>query len=411
MDELQLLREFRADEASEPARLERARAALIAEIETAGAGAGAAPADRTAPFPRRWAVLGAAGLALVAVLTAVFALPSDQGGPNQAGAALRRVALVAGDLPAESAPKRGQYLFTKSVRLIGPEPDHSPFGDPFEDSRVTFGEKAARAGVARYTVQLWAAPGDGRFHERRVTDRDGIFQFPGTPIDPQAREERWNQKPGLEACYDQFAFRGCQADPRGKIIDPFGARHTDAEAYIGMIDPNPLPGEIYKDLSGLPTEPEALREKLLEENRREAAVFLDTTYSGGSTVETFDIVSDLLSTPGNYASPEVRQALYEVVADLPDVDLVGEVKDPLGRRGLAVALTNNGIERQLIFDPNTSELLAREDVAADPGELGLDAKPGAVLSYTAYLVSGIADSLHERPSVNFLARSVPSGGP
>jgi hypothetical protein len=417
MDELQKLREFRAEEAGAPAKLDRAHAALIEEIEGVGTSAGerrsrdaeqrvverrrlserfrTAPPRRAEPFARRWALLAGATL-LLALGFAVAVLPSDSGGPNQAQAALRRVALIAGGLPAESAPKRGQYLYTKSVRLIGPELGTSPYGDRFEDSRATFDEGLARAGVAKYTVQLWAGTGDGAYPGRRITDRDGILPLKGIPIDPQARQELWERKLPIVQCGWPYGVRGCESGPHGQIYDPFGNRHSDIETEIGLIPPGPLPGEIYNDLSRLPSHSGALRDRLL---KRAGAARVERS---GSTVVTFDIAADLLSTPGNYASPEVRQALYEAVADLPDVKLVGEVKDPLGRRGLAVGLTNNGIERQLIFDPNTSELLAREDVVADPEELGLDAKPGAVLSYTAYLVSGVADSLREKPSVNYL---------
>jgi hypothetical protein len=422
MDELQQLREFRAKEAGAPAKLDRARAALIEEIESVGTSPRqrrsrdaerrvherrrlserfrSAP-PRAEPFAGRWALL--AGVALLLALGfAVAVLPSDSGGPNQAQAALRRVALVAGNLPAEGAPKRGQYLYTKSVRLIGPEPDTSnvdgpPWnGDPFEDSRVTPDQASARAGAAEYTVQLWAGSGSGEYPGRRITDRDGILPLKGIPIDPRARQERWERKLPLGQCGWPSGARGCESGPHGQIYDPYGTRHSDIETEIGLIPPGPLAGELYNDLSGLPRHPDALRDRLL---KRAGAARVERS---GSTVVTFDIAADMLSTPGNYASPEVRQALYEVVADLPDVDLIGEVKDPLGRRGLAVALTNNGIERQLIFDPDTSELLARQDVIVDPDELGLDANPGAVLSYTAYLVSGVADSLRERPSVNYL---------
>ena len=416
MDELQQLRQFRATEADAAPNLDRAQAALIEEIE-----GGASPGDRlrqrrrrverpnpfgidpSQPFPRRWAMLAGAVL-LLALGFVVAVLPSESGGPNQAQAALRRVAFVAGDLPAETAPKRGQYLYTKTVRLIGPNFEASGQSgfDRFENPRITF-DAAARAGVAKYTVQLWAGSGAGAYPGRRVTDRVGIFELAGIPIDPQAKREQWDRKLPLKNCGWPSGLRGCESGPHGQIYDPYGTRHSDIETDVGLIPPIPLPGEIYGDLSGLPSHPDALRKWLL------SGVGAARLERSGTTVVTFDIAADMLSTPGIYASPEVRQGLYEVVADLPDVDLVGVVKDPLGRSGVAVALTNNGIERRLIFDPNTSELLAREDVVADPDELGLDAKPGAALSYTAYLVSGVADSLHELPRVNYLDRARPPG--
>ena len=47
--------------------------------------------------------------------------------------------------------------------------------------------------------------------------------------------------------------------------------------------------------------------------------------------ETFTLVGDMLRN--TYLPPAFRAALYRVVAELPKVELRGEVKDPVGRTG------------------------------------------------------------------------------
>jgi hypothetical protein len=70
--------------------------------------------------------------------------------------------------------------------------------------------------------------------------------------------------------------------------------------------------------------------------------------------------------------------LYQLVADLPGVELVFDVKDSLGRDGVAVAYTHAGVRDELIFDPDTSQLLAEQDVMVDPAAYGVDiaSEPG-----------------------------------
>jgi hypothetical protein len=112
-------------------------------------------------------------------------------------------------------------------------------------------------------------------------------------------------------------------------------------------------------------------------------------------VEMLVLVGDLLRE--TTAPPPLRAALYEVAARIPGVQLVGAVRDPAGRRGVAVALVDEqGIRSELVFDPETSALLAERDVLA--GRVPkLDAAPGTTIGHTTYLDTAVVGSTSERP--------------
>jgi hypothetical protein len=93
-----------------------------------------------------------------------------------------------------------------------------------------------------------------------------------------------------------------------------------------------------------------------------------------------------------YLPPAFRAALYRVVAELPEVELLGDVKDPVGRTGIGVAFTKGNLEHELIFDPNTSALLGGREVAAWPLP-GLQVPAGSEIGSSAYLESKLVDSL------------------
>jgi hypothetical protein len=157
--------------------------------------------------------------------------------------------------------------------------------------------------------------------------------------------------------------------------DLTGDRNSDQSFQRG--------GLTYVDLSNVPSDPVQL--KRLIESR---------TIEGGppGDAETFTIIGDLLRE--TYAPPAVRSALYTIASQLPGVELVGRVHDQLGRSGVAVAFTSHGVSHELIFDPQTSALLAERQqvVADDPSQTATWVPVGTVLESTAYVSSGIVDS-------------------
>lgn len=143
----------------------------------------------------------------------------------------------------------------------------------------------------------------------------------------------------------------------------------------------------YEDVDSLPTDVAALRDVIRA--RAEA------NGGGATNLEMFIIVGDLLRE--TVAAPDVRAALYRVVAALDGVELIGPVTDRIGRAGTAVAMTGDGSgagreRRTLIFDPETSMLLAEEQVLLDKVDW-LDAEPPLVIGYNTYLASEIVETI------------------
>lgn len=86
------------------------------------------------------------------------------------------------------------------------------------------------------------------------------------------------------------------------------------------------------------------------------------------------------------ASSEVRSALFEVAARLEGVELVGEVEDPLGRPGVAIAIDGPSSRTQLVFDPDSARILAIELYT-----LGGGASPEEPMSWTALRPTIVVD--------------------
>ena len=283
----------------------------------------------TASRPRRF-VLGMAGLAAAAsVAAAVVLFGSGGAGPNPAAAAvLRHAAQSAAGVPATDPPSPGEFVYTKS------ESSNESTNVPANGVAINV--------VQHVVLQVWIGlDGSGRLRQ----DSDAAH---------------------FATAADHAAWIAA-----GKP-DVLGANRYDENFKAG--------GLSYVDLSGLPTDPAQLRQQI------ESRAIED---GPPGNAETFTIIGDLLRE--TYASPALRAALYTVAAELPGVRLVGSVQDELGRSGTAVAYDKDGVSQQLIFDPNTSQVLAERSVALER----TDQQPfavGTVLSWTAYLASGVVDS-------------------
>jgi hypothetical protein len=201
----------------------------------------------------------------------------------------------------------------------------------------------------------------------------------------------------------------------------------------GSSDDREGPGHLSDgpvDLSTLPTDPAKLAEMISSRK-----------IEGGppGPGEDFTQVGDLLRESD--ASPELRAALFKVAAGIPGVKLLGTVTDPDGRSGIAIAWAHNRADEptqmpspipasssgdsaapsasssesspsdspspstspgsgddsqgivlnELVFDPDTSGLLAEQTVLVRPdGSTKL-------LVYSDYLLSGVVDSVSDVP--------------
>jgi hypothetical protein len=103
----------------------------------------------------------------------------------------------------------------------------------------------------------------------------------------------------------------------------------------------------------------------------------------------------------NYPLPaQLRSALYQALTRLDGIELIGEVTDLAGRRGVGVTIgpTEEKLPRRtvLIFDPATGRLLGTRSVlAADVP--GTRLPPGTVMEEAAFVEISVVDSPTTRP--------------
>jgi hypothetical protein len=276
-------------------------------------------------------MLAVGALAAVAVVTVgvIALLPASRGGPSNAAAAvLLKAARTAARQPATEPPGPGQFIYTKSKGAF----EMVGMGNDGHPDSIVF---------RPFTREDWLRPdGSGRIHEV-----DGHLQFP-TPAD-----------------------RAVYKNDSRKYIDGLTSNEK-----VGPGLPN------YNELSNVPTDLTKL--KPLIENRK---------LEGGppGDAETFTIIGDLLRETD--APPAVRSALYTIASQLPGVQLIGATHDQLGRPGTGVAYVSGGQRDELIFDPQTSALLAEQTTVVDRSPDN-PFPPGTVIGWTSYLASGVVNS-------------------
>lgn len=360
MNDLELLKQYQAD-APDPdeAWLHALRADMIGERERVGRRGGWRSAS-----PRRrisWAVAAAAVIAVVIVGSAVLPVGGPVG-PNPAVAdVLRRFSKIAADAPAEVPPKPGQYVYweTSSVTTFlffpGPGLETFAYRVPMTEERWTGLDGSGRV------ISSWGQP---TFLSE--ADRAAYETFLGSPA-AQSYEFLWGDR--YEDRYGP-----------GELGPPVG------------LDPAMYPAEV-----------DALRAQLVREEAE-----------GGSNGDwgVFTYAVDILAV--SYMSPELRAAFYEVMSTTPGTELIGRVEDDLGRPGVAIGYTREGVRDEVIFDRRTGDILATRIVSVedDPGgswDVGQNVccgefawagnEAGTVMYSSVYLSDAqIVDSVNERPS-------------
>jgi hypothetical protein len=99
--------------------------------------------------------------------------------------------------------------------------------------------------------------------------------------------------------------------------------------------------------------------------------------------------------------PETRIGLFKIAAALPDTELLGPTSDQLGRSGIGIGYSSEGLRYEVIYDEETALVL--EERVAGIGEgaeaLSTDAAPGGWLvpgSRATFEDSGLVASVDER---------------
>jgi hypothetical protein len=193
-----------------------------------------------------------------------------------------------------------------------------------------------------------------------------------------------------------------------RVID--GAFSTRGAQSVGLLP--------YWQIGRLPTQPAALQRAL------ERLLLASAGAAQGSLMRQmradpaglFAPISQFLFLP---TSPQLRAALFRVLAGLPGVQLLGHQRDRLGRSGIAVAVTEGGpdlVREELLFDPVTSNLLQAETVElrmstrSASGGPSIPATPaGTVAQYTDFLSRGVVNSITRLPGGRRLPLQ-PAGG-
>jgi hypothetical protein len=324
----------------------------------------------------KWTFTGAGLVATAAAVVLIMAvLPGSPVRPQSAAAAvLTRAANSAASEPAvEIGP--GQYLYTETKLT-----SESDYLDLTKAGQIDT--------VFNETIQKWvAADGSGREVDTYVGP--GRFATP-------ASENNWV----------------AAGRPASVLATPAGPNGGTLETTYGPALPQKIcpcyttsgqlePGELPLDVSKLPTDPADLLRVIAAGKTGDSNLDEGPGTPGGvSAMASFGSAADLLSQPEVGVTPALRSALYQVMASLPGVQLLGAATDRSGQSGTAIAgPTYMGLRYQLIIDPSTGKLLEQEQVIVDPSaeSAGVQkyagATPGQVTSWTDYLSSGVVNSV------------------
>lgn len=145
--------------------------------------------------------------------------------------------------------------------------------------------------------------------------------------------------------------------------------------------------------SRLPTDVDALYAAIKDEAEG---------HSEGTYRQMFTRVGDYLREASDVSQQaftlEQRAALYEVAARIPGIELIGTVRDPAGRKGVAVAMEqrSDGVRHTLVIDPVSGALLAEEEVTLEDNFYGYPA--GTVVGHSTLAVERVVRVPSARPA-------------
>ncbi|CDR10045.1 CU044_5270 family protein [Streptomyces iranensis] len=359
---------------------ERARHDLITIL----ASRPGAPEPRTAsrsarPFTWRWALPVAATAAAAGVLVAT--LPEGGSGTRDTRGS-RATAGPTTDGPRHT-PESGRLALLNVAARVDRTADEGTYWQTTTRSSWIGVASAAEStfavvssetsrwsfGVRPGTQSLWVSGIDATTEPR--TERDTArWRAAGSPKDVTLTASGSGGRLGLRLETGGRKRPTVDRINSGDKIAALGARN------VSYAELRKLPGDSAK-LKGVLAD-------LYEEDRGSEI--------SGRTEWMWRQAAGLIGLP---VRPGVRAAAYRVIADLPGIRSLGEVTDPLGRKGVGFALPatarpDYGTARsELIVDPATGALLSDQEVLTKPDakatEAGLTA--GTVVNYTATVES------------------------
>jgi len=305
IDEVQAVR--RAFEA--PARDPDARARALRRLREAMAAEQPAVAEgvrgRRMTHPTRW--LGVAAAVVATLLVAqVMSWRHDS-----ASSALRHLSAVASAQHAVEIPADSVLLATS------------------QGSNISDKGSAVMASVGMTSGQEW----------------DLLVQFTvQTKVGPDGSGSRVTtiDKVSFATDQDEAAWIAAGKPDKLQAGDTRTERFTQEDLTYGY------------DLSTLPTDPDPLESALRQVAGRQR-----------DDQQVMDLAANLL-TDAN-PPPALRAALFQVLANVPGIKLLGQVTDPIGRTGTGLLIPAGPANKELIFDESTSAVLATLDLPANGG--------------------------------------------
>ncbi|MCP2337758.1 hypothetical protein [Actinomadura rupiterrae] len=392
MDEIDALKALTAEPSPESAAA--GRALLLAEAR------GAAPVSARRRFPiPKFALFTGAGLALAGATAAVAVLvssgtatPRAPGGPGGApdGGGFMQVAAKADLLPSGRFWHTDEVSGTIYVQRPASGASYTIFGAQTEAFHYTSAKPDGGEGFfSRELPARPATPQDEAAWKRagsprsfRVWSNDHYFTYSATRTTP------WTD--------DSAGERGGAFPGPSGSGDPSGGRR---------------PAMTAAQVAALPTDPDALAKIFFVDDPK-------ARYAPGTGRLT---PARKLSVAGRALKnmplpPKVRAGLMRALAKQSGIQTVKGVADPLGRKGVALAAEPETItrtaeygapaqeqgtyteRRELLFNPDTGELLATLTVLVRPGGPYAALKPGAVIDYFSVRSSGWTQAKPKPPA-------------
>jgi hypothetical protein len=313
-----------------------------------------------------------------AAVLLVFVFPGSPVGPPSAAAAVLNQAAMsaAAEPPVTIGP--GQYLYSETRGTSQSDALSQTAAGQID---VIFTE----------TSQIWAAA-DGL--GRGVTTYDGPGQFATS-----TSQQNWISA-GSPA-----AVLSTPAGPDGGTLETTYGPGCSGSGSCYQAPGQPESGRKPLDVSSLPTDPADLLRVIEAGKTGDDNLDVSPTATGSElALDVFGSAADLLAQPEVGVTPAFRSALYQVMANVSGIQLLGNVTDHSGQSGTGIAgPTYMGLRDQLVIDPTTGELLEQERVIVDPSAEppGLQkyagTMAGQVTSWTDYLSSGVVGSVTALP--------------
>lgn len=166
-----------------------------------------------------------------------------------------------------------------------------------------------------------------------------------------------------------------------------------AEDGAGRVDDTEN-GATRSDMVGPDTQPH----RRVDADTQSAPVLRDRLLSQGSgrsTRQWFGAFTDNWTV--QIVSPGLQSAYLGILAEQPDIEVLGAVTDRVGRAGIAVSTRTDDMQLVLVFDETTGALLDYEQIALTAAAAAVPISLPSTVSYVVWLDDGYVQSVGDRP--------------